>query len=162
MSRILVTYFSRSGYTQRIAGQIARALGAEVCPIEEPGSRRGPVGYVRSLWEVARGRDADIATPAQEPAQFDLVVIGTPVWAWHLSSPARAFAHRYGGRIKHVAFFCTMGGKGAEQAFRELEQLVGKAPVATMALTDAEVDAGAAAAKIERFVEALRLDQVAA
>jgi flavodoxin len=161
MEKIMVAYFSRSGYTRGVAEQLARLLKAQLCPIEEPRSRSGPLGYVRSLWEATRGRDADISTPAQEPEQFDLVVIGTPIWGWHLSSPARAFAHRYGGKIKHVAFFCTMGGAGAEKAFGELEKLIGHSPVATLALTDKELDSGTANEKIDRFVEMLRLERVA-
>ncbi|MGE5791897.1 MAG: hypothetical protein ACM36B_04370, partial [Bacteroidota bacterium] len=51
--------------------------------------------------------------------------------------------------------FCTMGGSGAERVFATMAALCGKDPVATLALTDAEVDAGAAR-KIDAFVRALR------
>ena len=35
MSKILVTYFSRTGYTKRVAEQLAGILDATICPIEE-------------------------------------------------------------------------------------------------------------------------------
>lgn len=161
MNRILVAYFSHSGYTRKVAERIARELGAELSAIEETTPGSGIFWYLRAAWEAMRERDAAIAGPVPELGEFDLVVIGSPVWAAHLSSPVRAFAHQHGSRIRRVAFFSTMGGRGAAQAFADLERLVGRAPVATLALTDAEIDSGAADAKIERFAESLHLDPVA-
>jgi len=131
-------------------------LNAQLEPIEEPRSRRGPLGYLRSAIEAVRGRDAVIRPPVAEPADFDLVLIGAPVWASHPSSPARAFARLYGQRIKRAAFFCTLGGSGAEPALRELEQALGRAPVATLAVTDRELDAGSGSDKLARFANAVR------
>jgi multimeric flavodoxin WrbA len=97
MSRILIVYYSRSGYTQRAAEALAERLDATLLPIEEARSRRGIFGYWRSAWEALRRIDADIALPATNPADFDLVLIGTPVWASRPSSPARTFAGRHRG-----------------------------------------------------------------
>lgn len=154
--KILVTYFSRSGYTRRMAERLARMLNAQIAPIEEVGARGGPLGYLRSLLEALRRRDAAIRRPLTEPDDFDLVLIGTPVWASHPSSPVRAFARLYGPRIKHAALFCTLGGRGAEPALSELAGLIGSTPIATLALTDRELDAGGGGDKLIRFAKALR------
>lgn len=154
--KILVTYFSRSGYTKRMAEKLARMLDAQIAPIEEPGSRGGPLGYLRSLFEALRGRDAAIRPSAQEPGDYDLVLIGTPVWASHASSPARAFARLHASHIKRAALFCTLGGQGAEPALDEMAHLIGRDPVATLALTDRELDSGAGDEKLAGFVQALR------
>ncbi|MFN0314039.1 MAG: flavodoxin family protein [Burkholderiales bacterium] len=80
-----------------------------------------------------------------------LVVIGTPVWASSPSSPVQAFAAKYGNRIKEVALFCTMGGQGAEKAFRRLERMLGKGSIATLVLTDREIDSEGFAERVRRF-----------
>ena len=131
-------------------------LNAQLAPIEEPRSRRGPLGFLRSAIDAVRGRDAVIRPPVAEPADFDLVLIGTPVWASHPSSPARSFARLYGQRIKRAAFFCTLGGSGAEPALRELGQALGRAPVATLTVTDRELDAGSFDDKLTSFANAVR------
>jgi flavodoxin len=157
--KTLVVYYSRTGHTQQVAEQLAAALGATLCPITEPGSRLGPLGYARSLIEGAFGRDAPIRAAQHDPAGYDLVLLGTPIWGWHLSSPVRAFARRHAKQIRRAAFFCTMGGSGAEQAFAELEQLIGHPPVATLAITEAELGTAAAratAGKIKRLADKLR------
>lgn len=160
--KILVTYFSRSGYTKHLAEKLARMLDAQIAPIEEAGSRDGVMGYLRSVGEALRRRDATIRRPALDPGDFDLVLIGTPVWAAHPSSPARAFARLYAGRIKHAALFCTLGGSGGERALRELAGIVDQAPVATLALTDRELDSGSDGGKLERFAQTLRTQLAAA
>lgn len=155
MNRILVTYFSRTGYTRRVAEQLARALDATLCRIKEPASRMGLLGYSRCLLEATFNFDPQIEPLPHDPAKFDLVVIGTPIWGWQLASPTRAFARTYRAGIKRAAFFCTMGGSGAQRAFAGLQQALDMQPVATLALTDREIDANTAGPKLDAYVAAL-------
>lgn len=156
MNRILVVYFSRTGYTRRVAEALAHALDAHLATIDEARPRLGVAGYLRSAWEALHGLDADIGAPTADPADFDLVVLGTPVWASHASSPARTFARRYGAGIERVALFCTLGGSGADAALAELQHALHHTPLATLALTDREIDAGQAGARIAAFAATLR------
>jgi hypothetical protein len=57
-------------------------------------------------------------------------------------------------RKRRVAFFCTMGSSGASRVFATMQRLIGTKPVATLALTDRQVDAGADP-KIDAFVSSL-------
>ena len=157
--KTLVVYFSRTGHTRRVAEGLARALEGNTGAIRERRSRSGFFGYQRSLFEAVTGRDAAIDPAHPSPVGYDLVLIGTPVWGWRLSSPVRAYARRHAKRIRRCAFFCTMGGSGDRRAFAELEALLGRRPEATLALTEDEVariDGDAVGAKITRFVERLR------
>ena len=155
---VLVVYYSRTGHTRRLAERLAQAFGGRPRAIHESRSRRGASGYLRSLLEAVGGRDGPIDPMHPWPEGRGLVLIGTPVWGWSLSSPVRAFARRHAKRIRHVAFFCTMGGAGDRQAFAELERLLGRRPEATLALTEREV-AGMGGEgvrrRIEQFVAAL-------
>jgi hypothetical protein len=71
---------------------VAEALAAElICDAEEivaTESRVGLVGIMRSLIEALRQRPAQIAAVRFNPSSYDLVIIGTPVWAWSVSSPS--------------------------------------------------------------------------
>lgn len=156
--RVLVVYFSRTGHTRRLAERLARLLDAPAEAIREPGTRLGFFGYQRSLFEAVSGRDARIGPLRRDPADFDLVLIGTPVWGWHLSSPVRAFARQWCRRLPRVAFFCTMGGSGERAAFDELRRLVGRRPMAELALDEHEVGrmgTSQVKSRIDRFVLAL-------
>jgi Flavodoxin len=153
--KVLVVYFSRTGYTRRTAEMLAKATGGELCAITESTSRQGLWGYWCSAWQALMRREASVNKLSCDPAAADLVLIGTPIWGWHLSSPVRTFARLHASRIRRFAFFCTMGGSGSETVFAELRQIFGRPPLATLALTDAEVESGSAWPKAEAFARGL-------
>ena len=152
MSDILVVYFSRTGYTRRVAEQIGREIGADLEPIREPQPRTGLFGYWRSAREALRKTAVEILPPAKPARGYSLVILGTPVWASHLSSPMRAYLAAHSGSLPRVAFFCTQGGSGGQKVLEEMRALCGRTAVATMIVNDREIDSGAA----EKVAEFLR------
>jgi len=155
MAKILIAFHTRTAYTRRVAEAIARRVPADLDEIAVTRARPGPLGYARCALEAMAELPAPIAMPERDPAGYDLVVIGTPVWFWSLSSPMRAYVVEGRHRFRQVAFFCTMGGSGAERVFADLAKLCGKTPVATLSVTDAEIDSGYLK-KLEAFVRALK------
>lgn len=155
MNRILVVYYSRSGTTGKVAGTIASALGADLEEIVDTAERNGVMGYVRSATEGMLGMPSEIRRPARNPAAYDLVLVGTPVWTWSVSSPVREYLTWMGGSAKRVGFFATEGGAGGSRAFRQMEELCGKPPLQTLELTGQDVSGCDAAARIEAFVEGI-------
>ncbi|WP_316178400.1 hypothetical protein [Bradyrhizobium sp. SZCCHNRI1009] len=107
--------------------------------------------YVRSVIEARRQVPSRIATIAKDPSSYDLVVVGTPVWAWSLSSPVRAFLLASRSRLPAVAFFCTL-----DRAFGQMQELAGKPPVGCLAITAREVASATYQAKVVMFAEALQ------
>jgi flavodoxin len=153
--KALVVYFSRSGHTEQVARAVADALHAELEPIGDGTKRRGLIGYLRSGFEAATRRMPDISPPTHDLSQYDLVVVGTPVWNASVSSPVRAFLTRNRGQLKRVAFFCTMGGRGAERAFREMERASGRRPADVLVVREHDLR-GDWGRSIDRFVREVR------
>lgn len=153
--RTLVVYYSRTGHTRQLASEIADRCGADLEEIQEPGSRRGAWGYLRSAWQALRHAAPPIQPAIRSPADYELVVIGTPVWNFGLAPPVRSYARQHAGEFKRVAFFCTEGGSGDRRAFEELSALCGQAPAATVAVTEKQLPTPAHAAPVEQFVARL-------
>jgi flavodoxin len=162
--KILVVYYSRTGHTRRVAEEIAAILRADVEEIVDPEDRMGILGYFRSGRQAFFGHEADIREPLKDPAVYDLVIVGTPVWNWSLSAPARAYLARRQQRLARppVAFFLTHGGSGAPRVLGQMEELLGKAPLDVMAVREAEIANGRYHEKIRSFTESLadRLSRV--
>ncbi|MES2193945.1 MAG: flavodoxin [Pseudomonadota bacterium] len=154
--KTLVIFYSRSGTTRRIATALAAALGSTIEEITEGRSRAGFLGYWRSAIEARRKYAPGILPASNDPSSFDLVVIGTPVWVWSVSSPVRAYLTANKHRLPAVAFFCTLGGSGHEAAFAQMQEIVGKAPRATCAVTAQDIASEADAPQLEKFAAALR------
>ena len=80
-----------------------------------------------------------LVPPAYDPSHYDVVVLGTPVWAGNISSPLRSYVAAHKAELRQVAFFCTQGGSGAEKVFPDLQELCGRAPLATLAVSDRDI-----------------------
>lgn len=152
--RTLLVFYSRTGYTRRIATEIAAALGGDVEELHDRVGRRGPLGYARSVLEAVSRFDTLLKPSQHDPAGYGLVIVGTPIWFWNLSSPVRTWLRRHRTRLPRVAFFCTCGSSGERRALAEFEALCGSA-VASLALTDDDIDAGRHAAAVAEFVAGL-------
>jgi O-6-methylguanine DNA methyltransferase len=99
-----------SNFEKKVAEAIAAALSADLEPIRETKRRAGLFAYFRSAIEAKKRKTAPILASAHDPADYDLVVLGTPVWAGEISSPLRAYVEREKAKLQRVAFFCTLGG----------------------------------------------------
>lgn len=155
MARTLVVFFSRTGTTRTVAKRLASQLDADLEEIVDPTRRTGLVGWLRSGLEARRGWRAPIA-PGRPCGDYGLVVIGTPMWAGCLSSPVRAYLRQHRAELGDVAFFCTRGGRGDHQVFSQMEAEVGRAPVATLTVREADLHTSPSRRAVEAFVARLR------
>ena len=136
----LVVYYSRSGHTAAVARAVAGALDADVQEILSRRKFGGPWGFLAGGFQAARGKTPELEPLSCDLDEYEVVVIGTPVWAGTMASPVRSFLSRHGGRIRKAAFFLTAGGANPGRTFRDMEQLSGCRPLATMALRAREVN----------------------
>jgi menaquinone-dependent protoporphyrinogen IX oxidase len=92
-----------------------------------------------------------------DPASFDIVVIGTPMWNHTVSTPIRTYLTQYKDSFKKLAFFCTHQYTD-DSPFEEMASLVGKTPVATLILNSKkEVEGDEYIKKTEEFVDRLAI-----
>jgi hypothetical protein len=156
MKKTLVVYYSRTGYTRDLAGEIVSTLRADVDQLDDRRDRCGVLGYLRCAREALKKQTVELLPPVYDPSNYDVVVLGTPVWAGNICSPLRSYVAAHAAQMKQIAFFCTQGGSGAEKVFRDLAQLCGKEPLATLAVSDRELIGRAYAKKLENFTTAIR------
>lgn len=147
----LVAYYSMSGNTRAIANEICDALGADIEEIREPHARHGVVGVMRGLFDAVLRRQPPILPFDHDPASYDLVVLGGPVWAGRMAAPVRTFAKQHAMQAPQIAFFCTEGGRGAETAFADLESLCNHAPKATLVVDGKHLESAHHRAELGHF-----------
>jgi flavodoxin len=155
-ARVLVVYFSRTGTTRSVASALARMLSADLEEICDCAERRGAMGYLRCCVDAWRKRPAEIVPAGLDASRYDLVVVGTPIWAGSVAAPVREYLQENCLKLRHVAFFCSFGGLGSQSAFDEMSVLTGKAAVAQCKVRATEVRRGVEAASLASFVEVLK------
>ncbi|HCU70596.1 MAG TPA: hypothetical protein DIC35_02435 [Candidatus Moranbacteria bacterium] len=152
MKKILITYYSRTATTKKVAEILAEKLGADIEEIKDTVDRKGAKGYLISGRDATLRKLTVLEKSEKNLQDYDLAIIGTPIWSWNMSVPVRTYLHDHKGEFPEVAFFCTMGGSGDERAFREMGEIIGKQPVATLTLKTVEVVKNLAGERIDEFV----------
>lgn len=154
--KTLIVFYSRTGTTKKVGETLAAKLGADIEEIKDTVNRSGAKGYLLSGRDAMRRKLTTLEPQNKNAAEYDLVVIGTPVWAWNMSAPIRTYITESKGDFKNVAFFCTMGGSGDEGTFSEMTEVTGKKPLATLALKTVQVVKNEFVDKLENFTNILK------
>lgn len=157
MKRALIVCYSRSGYTASLAREVAAMTGWDLMEIQDIHPRQGVWGQVRCALEAALHLHPGIRTEDERPEDYALVLLAAPVWMRALASPMRSYlAARHGRFTGDVAFMCTYGGSGAEQAAAQAARLAGKPLKALFAVTAFELEQADYRAKLDAFLSRLK------
>ncbi len=159
--KILIVYYSRTATMRTIAVSLWTLLKCDIEEISEAKSRAGAFGRARSVLEAMFKRPAAIVPAKKDPASYALVVIGTPVWAWSVSSPVLAYFVANQTRLPAVAFFCVMEGISANRTFAQMRGLAGKSPRGLCAFKERDVWSGRYTGPLDTFAKALQAAEIA-
>lgn len=152
----LVVFYSRTGTTKRIGEALAQLLACDSEELVDTKKRSGPRGFVSAGRDAQAKKLTTLADIKHDPALYDLVILGTPIWGGTLSSAMRTYISANKLKFKRVAFFCTQGGTENKQLFDEMEALCEQRPVDILAVSQEEVKKRAYQDKLRQF--AYKLD----
>lgn len=114
MSKILIVYYSLTGNTRFIAEMLKDSMKADLLELQ-PIKELNPDSGMKFVWGGAQATMK--MKPKLEPIEinpldYDLVIIGTPVWAWTVSPPIRSFLSKFNLTEKKVALWTCSAGSG--------------------------------------------------
>ncbi|MEI4233689.1 flavodoxin family protein [Roseovarius sp. D22-M7] len=151
----LVVYFSQGGHTATVATAIAARLGATAAVIEEQADRDGVLGIATGAAAALIGHPSTIKATDHDPAAFDLVILGTPVWVGAPAPAVTAYIDRHRDALDRVAFFCTEARSGGAQALARMERRLGHPPLATLEVAEEALDDDALGQRLDDFLSEL-------
>jgi flavodoxin len=108
--KTLVVYYSRTGKTRFVAEKVASELKAEIEEVVDLKNRSGRFGFLRAGYDATRGDETKIGEMQKSPSDFELIVVGTPVWNSRPVSAISTCLKRSDFTGKKVAVFFTNGG----------------------------------------------------
>ncbi|WP_337660255.1 flavodoxin family protein [Anderseniella sp. Alg231-50] len=154
--RTLIIYYSRTGTTATIASALANRLDADKREIGCDRYTGGLLRYLQAGYDSVRGNLPEIEMAEFAAEQYDLVLIGTPVWTSHPALPVRALLARKPDLPARVAVFLTHGGHSPPQTC--IDELAAMLPVpveASLTFSSAQVSAGKFTDDIDGFASEL-------
>lgn len=155
--KVLIVYYSRTFVTKKFAEDIIRLTQWDAEELKDSKDRSGVSGYMVACKDAFLKKTTWLKPTKKDPKKYDLVLIGTPVWAFTMTPAVRTYIRMYRRDFNNVAFFCTMGGRGGEKTFKEMERECKKKPLARLACTQKEVMQNLNEKKLEKFLEKLNI-----
>lgn len=152
----LVIFYSRTGTTKKIAEQITGILSCDFEEIFDIKNRLGFIGWLKSGKDAMLKKLTILDKVNKDPGSYDLIIIGTPIWAKNMSTPIRTYISENMDKFKKLAFFCTEGSKGGEKCFKKMAILCDKEPVATLEIKSKEIKKDIYADKIISFTDEIK------
>ena len=130
MTKILIVYYSLTGSTRFIADELKSSMEAdmlELQPIKELNSEKG----TKFMWGGAQStmkKKPKLEPIEIDPLGYDLIIIGTPVWAWNFTPPVRSFLSMFDLTDKKVALWTCSAGTG-NRAMEKIKKALKKSDV---------------------------------
>jgi flavodoxin len=165
VSETLILFYSNTGNTRQAAQALADVLDADLAEITEPQPRQldedMPEGMdgqdiFKTAVQTLLGLGARINDLGTDPADYDLVVVGTPTWISSLSSPVRSCLRQIRGDLSQVAFFRTSKEEARTRVFRQMARAARRRPIAVAALTSAACQGDQIRTSMEAFAAEIR------
>ena len=125
VNKILIVYYSLTGNTHLIAESIKEQTGADIERLK-PIKDLNPESGSRFLWGGmhAKMKQKPKLEPLKyDPNEYDLIFLGTPVWAWTLTPPIRSYLESNDLSSKALAIWNCAGGNGIKAMERLKKKL---------------------------------------
>lgn len=156
--RTLILFYSRTGHTRRVAELLAERLAATpaeiTCGAYSPG-----LGALRQPFDVLLGLSPPIEVPELATQDWDLVIIGGPVWGARPAPPLRSYLRRCAASHRQMAIFVTCNGTSRryppERAIAEMTALAPTRPIASHIFTEAHISGPDLAVQAAMFQQEL-------
>lgn len=111
--KTLVIYYSHDGNTRFISETIAGAINADIAELK-PQKTIKASGMMMVAWGVRQlvsQSEPKLLKLNKNPADYDLIILGTPVWTYTFAPPVRTFLKQNMLSDKKIAIFCCHGGQ---------------------------------------------------
>lgn len=138
--KILVTYYSRTKNTERVAKEIQKSLNCDIEEIKDSENYSGMIGYLKGAYHAMRSIPAKIKPIEKDPSEYDLVIVGTPVWASTMAPAILTYLKENKEKFKDVSFFCTCGSSGSEKTLNKMEEVCDKKAKKVLILTKDDLE----------------------
>lgn len=110
----LVIYYSLEGNTHFLAESIADCINADILRLKpKKDIKNNKLKYLIGGKQASTKKKPELHSYDINPTEYELIIIGTPVWAFNMTPAVRSFLHKEHFKNKKIGLFITnRGGSG--------------------------------------------------
>lgn len=152
--KTLVVFYSRTGNNKKIADLIKEKIGGDIEEIIDLKNRKGLIGWIRSGMDASLKRETKIKDIVNDPENYDMIIVGTPVWAGSITPALRTYLNRNKDKIKDYALFSVSGfGEKNRKISDVIKSILKKKPKAVLFISDKELKKKLYSNKLNDFIK---------
>ena len=126
MSKILVSYFSASGTTKRVAEKVATAVNGDLFEIEPKEKyTRADLNWMnkqsRSSIEMNNNIKPEIASKVSNLEEYDTICLAFPIWWYKEPTIIDKFLEENNMNDKKIYVFVTSGSSSIDSTYESLQ-----------------------------------------
>ena len=110
--KTLIIYYTRTGNAKFAAETIAAELGADLEEVIDLKNRQGKLAFMPNGRDAMQGKETQIAPTPRNLTDYDLVIIGQPIWAGNPTPAIRTYLNKNDLSGKKAALFFSDSGLG--------------------------------------------------
>ncbi|MDR1722284.1 MAG: NAD(P)H-dependent oxidoreductase [Methanobrevibacter sp.] len=122
--KTLILYYSLSGRTKTVAKTLASKISSDLIEINDLKDRKGLKSKIFSSIDAFRETKTKIAPARLDLEGYDLIYIGTPVWAGNPSPAVITAIDSFDFRRKDIILFATMRNSGGDAVIKRMEEKI--------------------------------------
>jgi flavodoxin len=124
-SKTLIVYYSWSGNTRQIVGQIRKTIQADVFELKtvDPYPEEYRPTTVQAKKEQEAGYRPPLSTKIDNLGDYDVIIIGSPNWWGTVAMPVFTFLESYDLSGKTIAMYITHEGSRLGNSMDDLRKL---------------------------------------
>lgn len=155
--RVLVVYYSRTGVTKKLALKLSKKFDADLCEITCPRYTLGVFSYFKAGYDSVTHRLPAITTSENIYHNYDLVLIGSPIWTSYPALPIRSFLDSQPALPENIGLFFSYGGHSLpEKAISHIEKTLGRPVTGALAIQNKIVRQDAYDNQLNNYVRKLK------
>ena len=119
----LIVYYTWTGNTEAAAKALAAETGADIRVLKEKKERRKASGFLSAAFGALTGSKSALKDPDYNTEGYDIIFIGTPVWAAHSVPAINTWIHNAVFHDRAVYLFTT---NASGKSKRSIDSLTGR------------------------------------
>lgn len=121
----IVVFYSLEGNCKLIGNTIASTINSDVLELKlkKPVPVKGPMKFITGGRSAMRKASPELVTAIPDLSDYELVIVGAPVWAGTFAPAIRTFASKSHIENKKIAFFTCCAGGSTEKCIADMKAL---------------------------------------
>ncbi len=152
----LISYYSRTGNTKKVAEKISERLNIDLERIVDKKNRSGIIGWIKAGYDAKKGNLTEIENLKKKPSNYDFIILGSPIWGGNVTPAIKTYLKNNKDHFKEIIVYFTSKGGEFKKATRGVINASGREPLVVYGFVEQEIKENKIDQQLENFTNEIK------